>query len=260
MRGLRLLADLLQGDADRILAVKRQLAGDHLVHHYADRIEVGAAVDALFTRRLLGADVVDRADRLVGGGEGLGIRQLRNAEVGHLDLPAAEQHDVLRLDVAVDNAAEMRVLQRAQDLDGIRDGLLDGESALALHVCLERDAVDVFHDDIFVFALDRNIKDLDDVGVREHENGFGFVDEALHRHLVRRKLLLEDLDGDGGLFEQVIRLENHCHAADADQAFQAIAVVEDKPDIILICVHICTVCRSSLKPPLPVCQARRRRR
>ena len=41
----------------------------------------------------------------------------------------------------------------------------------------------------------------DDVGMRKHRNGLRFGLEPTAELLIARKLLLEDLDGDGGLFE-----------------------------------------------------------
>ena len=132
----------------------------------------------------------------------------------------------------------MRMLERAQDLDRIGDGLLDRQRTLALHIGLERDAVDVLHDDILVFALDRNVKDLDDIGVRKHQDRLGLIDKTLNRNLIGGKFILEDLHSNRDLAEGVIRLEHHCHAADADQSLDLIASVQEQSDIIVILIHI----------------------
>ena len=62
---LRCVVDLLVGDAHRVLAGERRLAGHHLVHHDAERVEVAARV-GLGALGLLGREVGggshDRAD------------------------------------------------------------------------------------------------------------------------------------------------------------------------------------------------------
>ena len=71
---LRVVVDLLVGDADRVLAGERRPAGDHLVHHDAERVEVAARV-GLGALGLLGREVRRRAHHRAGLGEvGLGRR------------------------------------------------------------------------------------------------------------------------------------------------------------------------------------------
>ena len=93
-------------------AGERLLAGQQLVQHDAAREQVGASVDRL-AEQLLGRHVARRADHRAGLRE---IRRVepRDAEVGHLDLAVVLQKHVARLDVAVHDAALVRMLQRGQ--------------------------------------------------------------------------------------------------------------------------------------------------
>ena len=182
---------------------------------------------------LLGRDVVHRADRLVGHGLGLGLREARDAEVHHLDAAVLQQHDVLRLDVAVDDAALVRVLQRLQDLHRKVQRLAPLDLALLLDVLLERDAVHIFHDDVLDAVAEADVVHLDDVRVREHRDRLRFVSEAPEEIAVVRELLPEDLDGDPAVLDAVIRAVNVRHAALADQLVDLIAAVQALSDVFI---------------------------
>jgi hypothetical protein len=105
--------------------VERLGAGQQFVEQHAERIDVGARVDVEPRHlRLLGRHVLGRAEdlrvlreqRLLGQ---LGAGRLGDAEVDHLRHRHAvvqrHQH-VARLDVAMDDALVVRVLDRLADL------------------------------------------------------------------------------------------------------------------------------------------------
>ena len=123
-----------------------RLAGEHLVEHAAQRVDVAARVELALAHRLLGAHVLRRAERHPGlGHPGAGLAGgERDAEVGDERAAVVEQ-DVLRLDVAVDDAVPMGVVERARDLGGDPDGLADRQLLLAGHPVAERDALDERH-------------------------------------------------------------------------------------------------------------------
>ena len=85
---------------------ERRLAGEHLVHHAGQRIDVGAAVDLGGSAGLLGAHVCRGADHHVLAREpiALGLMDdLGDPEVGEQQVVGLDQQ-VLGLDVAVDDA------------------------------------------------------------------------------------------------------------------------------------------------------------
>ncbi len=103
------LHDLPQQLAERA-GPERPLPAQHLVHDGAERIEVGARVE-LEALHLLG--------RHVGGASGdaleprdVRVRDERDAEVDDAHVAVLRQQDVGRLDVAVHDAARVRVVQR----------------------------------------------------------------------------------------------------------------------------------------------------
>ena len=56
-----------------------------------------------------------------------GRRLARQAEVENLHLPVVEQEDVLRLEIAMDDALAVRRGEAARDLHGDIDGLANGQ-------------------------------------------------------------------------------------------------------------------------------------
>ena len=71
----------------------------------------------------------------------------------------------MRLDVAVDNALVVCVLQRPQNLHGKVDCFLPAQHLFLVDVVLQGDAVDVFHDDILQPLAEADVIHLDDVGM-----------------------------------------------------------------------------------------------
>jgi hypothetical protein len=89
------------------IAREWRLADEHLVRHHAERVDVGAVVGGWIGRRLLRRHVGRCAQRDAGAGQvrrrggvahRFGDTEVRNQGV------AARQEDVLRLDVAMDDA------------------------------------------------------------------------------------------------------------------------------------------------------------
>ena len=116
---------VLDDDLAVTVAAERDLAREHLEQQHAERIDVGAVIDLDLPLALLGGHVIGRphhrtgarlvADLLVGQ------RQLREAEVEHLDEVTARaavvaQEDVLGLEIAVDDSLLVRGVQRVRDL------------------------------------------------------------------------------------------------------------------------------------------------
>ena len=105
-------------------AVERGPAGDQFVEHDADGEEIRAPVE-LAAERLLRAHITRRAQHLADlraqhlafRAGAFAIGQARDAEIEDLDRAAVlAQHDVGRLDVAVDDAERVRVAERVGQL------------------------------------------------------------------------------------------------------------------------------------------------
>ena len=163
--------DVLDGHGDRRVPLVGQAAGQHLIEHYAGGVDVAAGVDAAASG-LLRRDIVDRAQRLLSQGRLRGGGQPGNAEVRHLDAAVPEHHNVLGLDVPMDDASAVGMGQRLHDLGDEVQGLLPAQRLpLFLHILLECDAVQQLHDDIFQIGGFAHVIYRHDIGVGEHRHG-----------------------------------------------------------------------------------------
>ena len=74
-----------------------------------------------------------------------------DTEVHHAQLAVIQQHDVLGLDIPVDNALFMGMLQCAQNLHRKMNGLFPAHLGLLIQVLLQSDPVNIFHNNNFCF-------------------------------------------------------------------------------------------------------------
>ena len=159
-------------------------AGQRLVEHERERVEVGALVDAL-AGRLLGRHVGERADHVAGAGQRLVAGQVGDAEVGQLGRHVRlVGHDhVLRLDVAVDHAALVGVAERLGEREADAQDVAVAERAVALqHV--ERAAAHQLGDQVATVAIVAGVVDRHDPRVVEARRGQRLALRALGRRPV----------------------------------------------------------------------------
>ena len=107
---LRIALQLHYSNRNGTFRLEGQLTRKHFVKHNAYRINIGLFVCAL-SPCLLGADVMNRTDSLIGYGTLLAPCKAGNAEIGHLNSAVGQHHYVLRLYVSVHNALIVRVLE-----------------------------------------------------------------------------------------------------------------------------------------------------
>ena len=90
------LPHVLHRHGDLVLALERNLSGEHLVEHDAERVEIGLAGDVL-PEGLLGGDVVGGAEHAPVGGQPLLVQRPGDPEVGDLGRALLVDHHVLGL-------------------------------------------------------------------------------------------------------------------------------------------------------------------
>ncbi|MCU0241095.1 MAG: hypothetical protein MUF51_01575, partial [Vicinamibacteria bacterium] len=93
-----------QGQRQRHVVARRPPPGQHLEQDQADSIDVGACVDAL-AAGLLGREIGHRAHHGADRRDLLDPGVIGDAEVHHDRAALAVDHDVARLEIAMDDAA-----------------------------------------------------------------------------------------------------------------------------------------------------------
>ena len=200
---------------------ERKRPGGHLVEDDAERPDVGAGVDVL-ARGLFGGHVGDRADGHPRDRHPGLAGQLGQAEVEDLGLSIGRDHDVARLDVAVDDAVLVGLGQPPGDLGGDPDRFGRRQVPLGDPV-LQAFARIAGHDDVKAAVLGLiDLVDGADVGVVEARRGARFVDETLPGLGVRRRARGEELEGDRPVETEVLGFVNDTHAAPAEPAGDAV--------------------------------------
>src|SRR5690606_32290582 len=141
-------AHVVQGQLDRVLGVEGAPAGQAVEGDHAQGVHVrgGQHPGAL---GLLGGDVGGGAHDRAGGGEVPGGAGAGDAEVGEDGLAVAGAHqDVAGLDVAVDDAVVVGVLEGFGDRGDDRHQLVGGQGTALGDQVRQGTALDVLHDQV----------------------------------------------------------------------------------------------------------------
>jgi hypothetical protein len=158
-----------------------RLAGQHLVRHAAQRVQVAPPVQVLFPARLFRAQVRRRADddarRRQTLGAGRRNRQ-RDAEVGHAGVTRLQQ-DVLGLDVAMHDPVAVGVTEGVGDFARDADGLVDGQLVLAVQPLPQRFALHERHDVVEESRRLARVVERKDVGVGQVGGDPDLLEEPL---------------------------------------------------------------------------------
>ncbi len=138
----------------------------------------------------------------------------RQAQVQGLDhVPRVRPNQVGRLDVAVDQAALVGVLQPQRRLPDVVASLPGGEPAARGEQLAQVGALDVLHSQIVIVAGQGGVVGEHDVGVRELGGRLHLAAEADQQFLLVEAVGADDLEGDEAVHEGVPGLEDLAHAA-----------------------------------------------
>ena len=133
------------------------------------------------------------------------------------------EEDVPGFEIAMDDAALVRGLQRLAALQQDRAGGLEGQSLPARHEVVERSPrQELHHEIVAAFRGDREIEDLEDVVVPDEIDRAGLVEEALHDLAVARVLRVQELDGDARADDGMLGEVDRSHPALPEEPLQPV--------------------------------------
>ena len=222
--------DVLVGHVDGGVAAERLGAREHLEQQQPRSVDVAPGVgDAALD--LLGGEVGHRAQEhpRLRGGRGAGDRA-GQPEVGDLDHAVLAQDDVLRLDVAVDQAGAVRGAQRLQHrVEDVQRGA-GGQRALGLHDLTQRVPVDQLHGEEHAALVVALVVDRDDVGVAQPGGRARFAPEPADEGLVGGQARAHHLQCHLAVEPLVQGHVDRGHAAVGDVRQDAVPAVEHLAD------------------------------
>lgn len=206
-------------------AGERHAPAQHLVQRAAERVDVGPGVDGVRVFGLFGGHVIGRADDDARPGE-LPVPgptgEPRQTEVQHFELPFRGQHQVLRLDVAVNHPVLVRVLEPVRRLprEVARD--VDRQRPLALEVLRECHPLHVFHDEEVHPAGFVGVERLNDVRVAEAGGGAHLVQEPGQGRVAVQQVRVNHLERDLAAHAHLLGKVHGAHAAFAEYLEHAV--------------------------------------
>ena len=165
----------------RVATAKRRLPSQHFIDHAAERVDVASPVEVAVRRDLFRTHVCRSADCYPGARKAFTRGSddcARDAEVEHVHILAAEQ-DVLRLDVAVDDAVLVRKAHRLDDLLCNAHSLFHRELRLTIQSLPQRLTVDKRHRVEGQVADHSRLDHVRDARVIEVRGEFDLAEEAL---------------------------------------------------------------------------------
>ena len=225
-RGLdRPLVAVLARELGEALALERPPAGDELVDHEAERIDVAADAH-LAPEQLLGRHVGGRPRPHVLARQRVG--QPGQPEVGEPNLPPAVEHHVRGLQVAVQQALRVRGAQPLGDLARHVERLVEREAPDAPEQRREVLSVHELHrEEVLPLGLS-DVPHAADGRVRHLARGAHLGVEPLDAVAVGLEGGRQELERDRLLELEVVGAVDLAHPAAAQQAHDPVAIGEDR--------------------------------
>ncbi len=139
---------------------------------------------------------------------------MAETKIQNFHVPARADKNICRLDVAVNNSAGMRCIQRVGNLDAEIEQLIELQRT-ALDAVLEGLALQQLHGDKVLAIGDVNFMDGADVWIIQRRGGPRLALEAFDSLRIAGKFRWEEFQCDKAPQLEVFGLVNHAHAAAA---------------------------------------------
>jgi hypothetical protein len=207
------------------------LAGEHLVEHGAQRVEIRARAD-LLAAHLLGRHVGRRPHHLRPDRDlDVGRHSASETEVGEDHAAALVEQHVRGLDVAVHDPDVVRRGEPLRDLAADVGGLADREPPLPRDQAEQAVALDQLHGEVEETLGGAEIEDARGVSVRHAARQAHFAPEALHGVAGSAG---EDLERDAVADLLVVGGPDRAGRAAPEQAVDAVALGEELAALELV--------------------------
>ena len=213
--------DLLDRHRHGCLGVERRSSRSYLVEYHAEGIHIAAAIE-LAPQALLGRRVGRSADETTCDREASRrLEHLGDAEVGQEAIALLINQDIAGLDVPMDDASRMRVVQGRRNLSQNAERARRGEW-LPSHRIRQCAAPHVAHHQIGVAIVLAVVVDRQDVGVLQVRDQLGFLLEAADEGRVRGVVAGQDLQGDIPVDARLIGLIDRRHTPLAERGHDTV--------------------------------------
>jgi hypothetical protein len=218
--------------ADGMLARERHRAGDALDEHERQGVQVARRAGGL-AARLLGREVARRAERCGRGfGQGGLGQHLGEAEVGDPEAALVPEEEVRGLDVAVDEAGSVGVLESPGGFEADDERLREAQAVAPVEQHAEAAAAQVLGDEEGRPAVLADVVDGEQVRVVEAGGGAGLGGEPAADHRVGGERVVEDLHGHLALELGVLGQEHARRRTHAQQADEPVPAAQHTADLV----------------------------
>src|SRR6267154_668574 len=188
------------------------------VHDDAQRIEIAAVIDrSAFD--LLGRHVARRADKSAAAGHAhfCGLERSGEAKIGNEHLIVFADEDVVRLEVAMDNAFGMRGVESVAHLTGKFKAAVERQRAFLFQDSVEIFTVHESHGDELDAVGFTQVVDAKNILVRNSAGKQEFVFEALNDLRIAGKIRQQDFQRGVAIELTVVDFVDAAHAAFTEQ-------------------------------------------
>ena len=151
-----------------------------------------------------------------------------DAEVHDLDVAIGLDHDVLRFDIAMDDAAFMTDLQRLRYLRADLSSFSLVDRAAFFDRGFQIGSLEELHDDVvgIAFGIQTPVIDAHDIRALQFCRRCSFLAKARLKGLISCVLRQHDLHGHHAVQHGIVSAIHFCHTTDANAFDELIAVVQ----------------------------------